>query len=109
MTAFEKAWRVVKYCGREREDPYHEPEPPLPVPLPGYHIPHEIPELRQLQDESQRFTRITGGRSPERMKRHDGGTSASNRKGDSRDDKGSSEKIIDARLNRLGIGGERGV
>ena len=109
--SFDKAWSVVeKYCGREEEDPYHDTEPPLPIPgMQKRHIPHDIPPLRQLQDESQRFTRTTAGRSPERVKRNDGGTSVSNRKGDSRDDKSSSEKIIDARLNRYGIGGERGV
>jgi len=33
MTAFDKAWREVrKYCGLEDEDPYHDVEPPLPIP-----------------------------------------------------------------------------
>ena len=32
-TTFEKAWREVrKYCGLEDEDPYHDVEPPLPIP-----------------------------------------------------------------------------
>jgi len=105
---FDKAWDVVeKYCGREKEDPWHPNSPP-PIPVPGL-VPHEIPPLRQLQDESQRFTRKTAGAKPPNIKRHEGGTSASNRKGDSRDEKTSTEKLIDARLNRLGIGGERGV
>ena len=104
MTTFEKAWRVVKYCGREREDPYHDREPPLPIPS-----VHDIPELRQLQEmQPQPFGRTTGGASPTHIKRHDGGPSGSNKKGDDRDHKSSSEKIIDARLNRLGLGGERG-
>jgi len=107
MSVFDKAWDVVeKYCGREREDPYHDAEPPLPVP--GM-IPHDIPPLRQLQDESQRFTRRSAGAKPPNTKRMEGGASVSNRKGDSRDEKTSTERIIDARLNRLGIGGERGV
>ena len=83
MTAFDKAWKMVKA------------------------IPHEIPPLRQLQDESQRF-RDTAGSSPKYVKRNEGGTSVSSKKGDKRDMKSSSEKIIDARLNRLGLGGQRG-
>ena len=104
MTTFEKAWRVVKYCGREREDPYHDREPPLPIPS-----VHDIPPLRRLQEvQPQPFSRTTGGASPTRIKRHEGATSVSSKKGDSRDAKSPSEKIIDARLARYGLGGERG-
>jgi len=84
MTAFEKAWGMVKA------------------------IPHEIPPLRQLQDESQRFRRDTAGQSPQYTKRNEGGASVSSKKGDKRDMKSSAERLIDARLKRLGIGGERG-
>jgi hypothetical protein len=103
MTAFDQAWRVVKYCGIPNPPPWHPNEPP---PIPSV---HDIPPLRQLQEvQPQPFGRTTGGASPTRIKRHDGATSVSSKKGDSRDDKSSSEKIIDARLNRLGLGGERG-
>lgn len=86
MTTFEKAWLVVKYCGL-----------------------HDIPPLRQLQEvQPQPFDRTTGGASPTRIKRHEGATSVSSKKGDKRDTKSSSERLVDARLNRLGLGGERG-
>ena len=104
MTTFEKAWRVVKYCGNPEREPFHPNDPP-PIP-----VIHDIPPLRQLQEvQPQPFGRTTGGASPQHIKRHDGGPSGANKKGDDRDNKSSSEKIIDARLNRLGLGGERGV
>ena len=103
MTTFEEAWRVVKFCGNPEREPYHPNDPP---PIPSI---HDIPPLRQLQEvQPQPFGRTTGGSSPTRIKRVDGATSVSSKKGDSRDDKSSSERIIDARLNRLGLGGERG-
>ena len=70
-------------------------------------IPNEIPPLSQLQDESQRF-RDTAGSSPKYVTRNEGGASDSSKKGGKRDMKSSSEKIIDSRLKRIGLGGQRG-
>ena len=101
MTAFEKAWEVVKRDGLDfGQRPIKESEA----------MTHgsDIPPLKTLGRDQRKPSRASAGKSPVNIKRVDGAHPSSSTRGNSTEHKKTQpEASVDAKLRNAGAKGQR--
>lgn len=101
MTAFDKAWKIVKEDGADYgQKPIRESE--------AMTRNTELPSLKTLGRSQRKMSRRSGGKSPVNIKRVDGAHASSSTRGNSMDFKETqSESNVNAKLRNAGAKGQR--